>query len=104
MLQTTHVKDRKIREELSNSSGSILTKLPGTRYPAMKSDDVISAGLLHGTLNRNLICDPLRADKITLNESNAVFQSKVVNLLPVNNRNHDFVVANNTLPGSGTKC
>ena len=75
------MKDRKFRKVLFDPSGAISTKLLCSRYPAVKCDDVVRTGFLHGPFNSNLICDPFCADKITLDEGNAVFEGKVVDFL-----------------------
>src|SRR5262245_31486885 len=79
------------------------TKIFGARYTAMKRDRTLRSGLLDGTFYGDLVGHPSGTDKIALNERNAMLQRELVNLLTIDNRDHDFVVANDALAGRRSK-
>src|SRR5262245_10520363 len=58
------------------------------------------SSLLDCPLNSNLVGDPSGPDQIAVHERTAMLQSEVVYLLTIDNRDHDFVVANDAL----TRC
>src|SRR5262249_29498742 len=102
-LLTIYVKDRKLRQVPRNATRPVRTEHLGARYAAMKRNRTFRPSLLDGTLNSNLIGHPSSTDKIAFNERDAMLQREFVDLLTINDRDHDLVVANDALSSSRSK-
>src|SRR5262249_19376918 len=103
LLLTIDVKDRVLRQELSDATRPIRTEHFGPRYAAMKRNRALRPSLLDGALNGDLIGHPSSADDIALNERDAMLQREFVDLLTISDRDHDLVVANDALSSSRSK-
>src|SRR5262245_6759792 len=69
----------------------------------MKRDRALRPRLLNRAFNGNLVGNPSRVYQVSLNERDAMFQREVVNLLAINDGDHDLVVANDALSSSRSK-
>src|SRR5262245_18478951 len=69
----------------------------------MKRNRTLRPSLLEGTLDSNLIGHPSSTDKIAINERDAMLQREFVDLLTIDDRDHDLVVANDALSSSRSK-
>src|SRR5450759_124783 len=66
----------------------------------MKCDRSPCPSLLDRTLDRDLVRDPSRAYFVAFDERDPVLKRKVVDLLTVDNRDHDFIVAYDAVASS----
>src|SRR5215471_20970271 len=69
----------------------------------MKRNRAFRPTLLDRAFNGDLVCDPSRTNEITCHERDAVLQSKIIDFLTINHREHDLVVANDALSSSRSK-
>src|SRR5262245_12856800 len=69
----------------------------------MKRNRALRPSLLDRAFDSDLVGHPSSTDKIAFNERDAMLQRKFVNLLTVNDRDHDFVVANDALSSGRSK-
>src|SRR5262245_47710691 len=70
----------------------------------MKRDRALRPSLLDRPFNSDLVGDPSGTDKIAFNERDAVLQREFVDLLTIDDRDHDLVVANDPLSSGRSKC
>jgi len=69
----------------------------------MKRNRSDCTSLFNCALNGYLIRNPSCTNQVAFHESKPVFKGKLIYFLPVNNRNYDFVVANDALSRSRSK-
>src|SRR5215831_9096801 len=69
----------------------------------MKGNRPLRPALLDRAFNGDLVGHPSSTDKIAFNERDAMLQREFVNLLTINDRDHDLVVANDALSSSRSK-
>src|SRR5262245_46169508 len=69
----------------------------------MKRNRALRLSLIDRAFDSDLVGHPSSADKIALNERDAMLQREFVDLLTIDHRDHDLVVANDALPSSRSK-
>src|ERR1700751_5815147 len=97
------MKDGEVWQKLLDPTSTIGAKLLRTRYTAVEGDHALRASFLDGTFNGDLVSDPSGTNEIAFHERNPVLQSEVVDLLAIDDRDHDLGVADDALPGSRTE-
>src|SRR5262245_28636562 len=102
-LLTIYVKDRELRQELPDATRAIRTEHFGARYAAMKRNRPLRPSLLDRALNGDLVRHPSSTDMVALDERDAMLQREFVDLLTVDDRDHDLVVANDALSSGRSK-
>src|SRR5215831_5553482 len=66
----------------------------------MKGNRPLRPALLDRAFNGDLVGHPSSTDKIAFNERDAMLQREFVDLLTIDDRDHDLVVANDALSSS----
>src|SRR5262249_33069854 len=69
----------------------------------MKGNRPLRPALLDRAFNGDLVGHPSSTDKIAFNERDAMLQREFVDLLTIDDRDHDLVVANDSLSSSRSK-
>src|SRR5215467_2536387 len=69
----------------------------------MKRNRALRPSLLDRAFNGDLVAHPSSTDKIAFNERDAMLQCEFVDLLTIDDRDHDPVVANDALSSSRSK-
>src|SRR5262249_18640700 len=90
-------------QELPDATRAIRTEHFGARYAAMKRNRPPRPSLLDRAFNGDLVGHPSSTDKIALDERDAMLQREFIDLLTVDDRDHDLVVANEALPSGRPK-
>src|SRR5262249_19536238 len=90
-------------QELPDATRAIRTEHFGARYAAMKRNRPLRPSLLDHAFNGDLVRHPSSTDKIALDERDAMLQREFVDLLTVDDRDHDLVVANDALSSGRSK-
>src|SRR6516165_6993756 len=70
----------------------------------MKRNRALRPSLLDRAFHSDLVGHPSSTDEIAFNERDAMLQREFVDLLTIDDRDHDLVVANDPLSSGRSKC